>query len=73
MIRTKDITGLFSLEKKPHKGLFAIEWVIVAYTMLTMLTVLFISTKLQHPDACWHAHLPYGLCTGCFHARPQDW
>ena len=63
MIRTKDITDLFRLEKKPHKGLFAIEWVIVAYTMLTLLTVLFISTKLQHPDAMIWGRLRVLACT----------
>ena len=51
MKKKNPILEIFSIEKKPQRGLFAIEWVVVAYTVLTLLTVLFISTKLQHPDA----------------------
>lgn len=42
---------LFQIEKKSHKGLFAFEWVVVAYLILTLAIILFAYTKIQHPDA----------------------
>ncbi len=63
MTKKNQISNLFSIEKKPHKGLFAIEWVIVLYTMLTLLTVLFISTRLQNPDAMIWGRLRVLACT----------
>lgn len=63
MKKKKNISDLFCLEKKPHKGLFALEWIIVAYTALTLLTVLFISTRLQHPDAMIWGRLRVLACT----------
>lgn len=39
----------FKIEKKPKKGLFAVEWVIVGYMLLTMLFMVFTYTKLQNP------------------------
>ena len=32
---------LFKIEKTPRKGLFALEWVVMAYLVLTLLVVLF--------------------------------
>ena len=37
---------IFSLEKKPVKGLLAFEWVVVAYTLLTLLFIFFTSITL---------------------------
>ena len=40
------IKYLFEIEKKPRKGLLAVEWVIMSYLLLTALMVLFsISNK----------------------------
>lgn len=63
MKKKNRILDLFCLEKKPHKGLFALEWIIVAYTALTLVTVLFISTRLQHPDAMIWGRLRVLACT----------
>lgn len=63
MKKKNRISDLFCLEKKPHKGLFALEWIIVAYTALTLVTVLFISTRLQHPDAMIWGRLRVLACT----------
>lgn len=41
---------LFELEKKPTKGLFAFEWVILTYLLLTLAMVLFCYTKLASPE-----------------------
>jgi len=41
---------LFKIEKKPVKGLFAFEWVVLAYLVLTLGIVLFTYTKLQHAE-----------------------
>lgn len=45
------IKQIFAIEKKPHKGLFTVEWVILGYLLMTLLFVLFTSTKMQNPDA----------------------
>ena len=39
------------IEKKPRKGLMGLEWVILVYTLITLLITLFCFTKLQNPDA----------------------
>lgn len=44
------ITNIFRIEKKPRKGLLAIEWVVMAYLVFTLLMALFTYTKLYHPD-----------------------
>lgn len=42
---------LFEIEKKPRKGLLAVEWVILGYLLLTLLMILFCYTKLQNPES----------------------
>ncbi|MBP5778216.1 MAG: phosphatase PAP2 family protein [Prevotella sp.] len=41
----------FEIEKKPHQGLLTVEWVILGYWLLTLLFVLFTSTKMQDSEA----------------------
>lgn len=45
------IRQLFTIEKNPRKGLYPLEWSVLVYTVLTLLIVLFCSTKVQQPDA----------------------
>ena len=45
------IKKIFELERKPRKGLLAIEWVILAYMLFTLLLMLITYTKLQNPEA----------------------
>ena len=45
------IRNMFEIEKKPRKGLLAVEWVILGYLVLTLLLLLFTYTKLQNPEA----------------------
>ncbi len=47
----KFIKNLFKIEKKPKKGLMALEWVMVAYLVLTLLYTFFLQTKLVNPEA----------------------
>ncbi len=47
----KFIKQLFALEKSPRKGLFALEWVMLAYLVTTLLIVLFTYTKIHSPEA----------------------
>ena len=42
---------LFKIEKKPQKGLFAVEWVVMGYLVLTTLLMLFTWVKLQNPES----------------------
>ncbi len=39
------------IEKNPRRGLFAFEWVVLAYLGLTLLMIMFAYTKLQNPDS----------------------
>ena len=39
------------LEKNPRRGLFAFEWVVLAYLALTLLMIFFAYTKLQNPQS----------------------
>ena len=45
------IKQLFAIESKPKRGLMALEWVVLAYTLLTLCVALFTYTELQNPDA----------------------
>jgi hypothetical protein len=45
------IKNLFKIEKKPKKGLMALEWVMVSYLVLTLLYTFFLQTKLVNPEA----------------------
>ena len=49
-IRLKRFKFLFAIEKKPRKGLLAVEWVIMGYLLLTLLLTLFTYTKVQDPE-----------------------
>ncbi len=41
-----NIKDIFKIEKKPRKGLLAIEWLIFGYMVLTLLLALFMQTKI---------------------------
>ncbi len=47
----KFIKQLFAIERKPRKGLFALEWVVMGYLALTLLVVFFTYTKISNPEA----------------------
>ena len=42
---------LFKIEKKHVKGLLAVEWVMLGYMALTIITLLFTFTKVVNPEA----------------------
>ena len=45
------IKQLFAIEPKPKRGLLALEWLVLGYTLLTLLVALFTYTNLQNPDS----------------------
>ena len=47
----KAITNLFKIEKKPLRGLMAIEWLTMAYLVFTLVIVLFAYTRVENPQA----------------------
>lgn len=47
----KFLKFLFEIEKKPHKGLMAAEWVVLGYMVLTLLLMLFTYTKVHNPES----------------------
>ena len=46
----RKLKELFAIEKKPRKGLLAVEWVMMGYLVLTLLLMLFTYTKIQDPE-----------------------
>lgn len=44
------VHDLVVMEKKPVRGLLAIEWLVMAYLVLTLLVILFLFTKLPHAE-----------------------
>ena len=45
------IKKIFEIERKPRKGLLAVEWVILGYFLFTLILMLFTYTKLQNPES----------------------
>lgn len=45
------ITDYFKIEKNPKKGLLALEWVMLGYMAITIVTMLFAYTRLVNPEA----------------------
>ena len=45
------IKKFFEIERKPRKGLLAVEWVIMGYMVFTLLLMLITYTKLQNPES----------------------
>lgn len=41
----------FKIEKKPKRGLFIAEWIMLGYLVFTLLMVLITYTKVANPDA----------------------
>ena len=40
----------FEIEKNPRKGLIAVEWIVIGYTLLTTLVILFAFTKMDNAE-----------------------
>ncbi|MBO4660082.1 MAG: phosphatase PAP2 family protein [Prevotella sp.] len=46
----KFLKTIFSIEKKPKKGLLPLEWIVMIYLIITLLATLLLSSKLPHAD-----------------------
>ena len=44
------IKDYFKIEKNPKKGLLPLEWVMLGYMAVTVITMLFTYTKLVNPE-----------------------
>ena len=53
----KFILDLFRIEKKPLKGLMAIEWAAAVYMVFTFVLILFFYTKMEMPEAMIYGRL----------------
>lgn len=49
-MKMNHIKDFFRIEKKPKKGLFALEWVMLAYLAITLTIVFFAYTKVNNPE-----------------------
>jgi len=45
------LKSLFRIEKNPKRGLTSYEWIVMAYTLFTLVFIFFTYTKLQSPNA----------------------
>ena len=54
---------LFRIEKNPRKNMFAMEWVVIAYLLFTMLIVFFTYTKIQNPESMIWGRIRIGVMT----------
>ena len=45
------IKDYFKIDKNPKKGLMTLEWVMLGYMAITIITMLFTYTKLVNPEA----------------------
>ena len=50
MKHTHQLKDLFSIEKKPRRGLLSFEWIMIAYMIFTSIIILFTYTKLENPE-----------------------
>ena len=50
-MKSLKVKELFKIEKKPKKGLFAVEWVVLGYLLLTTIFIFFTYVKLQNPES----------------------
>jgi len=50
MIKMK-ISSLFKIEKRPKRGLLAMEWVVMGYLLITLLLLFFTYTKVHNPQS----------------------
>lgn len=57
------VKDLFKIEKSPRKGLFAMEWVVLAYMVFTLLVILFAYTKVVNPESMIWGRLRIGVMT----------
>jgi len=46
-----ELKKLFTLDKKPTKGLLLLEWVVLGYLVLTLLVMLFTYTRVHNPQS----------------------
>ena len=53
----KFVLDLFKIEKKPLKGLMAIEWAAAAYMLFTFVLIMFFYTKMTAPEAMIYGRL----------------
>lgn len=63
-----EISKIFTLDKKPKKGLLAAEWVMVAYMALTLVLMLFTYTKLHNPESMLWGRLRVAAITAALWA-----
>ena len=57
------LSKFIEIEKKPHRGLFALEWVVLGYMLFTLLFVLFTYTKVDNPQAMIWGRVRVGIVT----------
>lgn len=63
-----NIRQYFQLEKNPKKGLLSLEWAMLAYMAITVVTMLFTYTKLVNPEAMIWGRLRILVMTGALWA-----
>lgn len=62
------IKDYFKIEKSPKKGLMALEWAMLGYMALTIVTMLFTYTKLVNPESMLWGRVRVLVITGALWA-----
>ena len=62
------IKDYFKIEKNPKKGLLPLEWVMLGYMAITIITMLFTYTKLVNPESMLWGRLRVLVITGALWA-----
>ena len=67
-IKDSMLKSFFQIEKKPIRGLLAVEWVVMGYLAITLLLMLFTYTKLHNPES-----MLWGGLEWCLSRYPCGW
>lgn len=62
------IKDYFKIEKNPKKGLLPLEWVMLGYMAITVITMLFTFTKVVNPESMLWGRLRILVMTSPFGA-----
>lgn len=63
-----NIKDYFKIDKNPKKGLLSLEWAMLAYMAITVVTMLFTYTKLVNPEAMIWGRIRILVMTGALWA-----
>ena len=67
-VKSSMLKDYFKIEKNPKKGLMALEWAMLAYMAITVITMLFAYTKVVNPESMIWGRIRVLVMTGALWA-----